>query len=94
MAASPSTGHLFSKMPQPVHLSSLIMGRFFSSPTMARYEHCSLQTGKIGFRKEIQKVGERNDLAHPSQVGDHPRHVALTLFTRIFERSISPSPNS
>ena len=32
MAASPSTGHLFSQMPQPVHFSSFTMGRFLSSP--------------------------------------------------------------
>jgi hypothetical protein len=33
-------------------------------------------------------------LSHPPQVRDHSSHVALTLFTRTFERLISPNPNS
>jgi hypothetical protein len=48
---------LFSQMPQPVHFSSLIIGRFLSSPTMAWQEHCSLHNKRV-FRKKVLNLGD------------------------------------
>ena len=41
-----------------------------------------------GLNNEVEKETERKDLNRPSQVRDGSLHVALTLLTRTFERSI------
>jgi hypothetical protein len=41
-----------------------------------------------GLNDKVEKETERKDLNRPSQVGDGSLHVALTLLTRTFERSI------
>ncbi len=43
---------------------------------------------------KVQEKSKRKSLDRSSQVRDHSGHVALTLFTRTFARSISPSPKS
>ena len=50
--------------------------------------------GKGRPKDQIEKETKGKGLNGPSQVGDRSCHVALTFFTRIFERSISPNPNS
>jgi hypothetical protein len=41
---------------------------------------------------QVEEKSEREGLDRPPQVRDYLAHVALTFFTRTFERSISPSP--
>jgi hypothetical protein len=50
--------------------------------------------GEGGSNDQIEKEKEGKGLNRPSQVRDCPVHVALTFFTRTFERSISPSLKS
>ena len=50
--------------------------------------------GESCLENQIEKEAERKGLNRPPQVRDHSSHVALTLFIRTFERSISPNPNS
>ena len=50
--------------------------------------------GKSSLNDQIKKEEEGENLNRPSQVRDYFCHVAVTLFTRTFERSISPNPNS
>ena len=50
--------------------------------------------GKGSVNNKIEEEDEGKSLNRPPQVGDRSCHAALTFFTRTFERSISPNPNS